>query len=285
MVLVKSKEMIEKAFKNGYAIGAFNAENMEMAEAIVEAAQEMNAPVIVQTTSGTLNTTPPEMFYHMVKAAADKVSVPVVMHLDHGDDFERVARCLRTGYTSVMIDASKKPFEENVAITEEVVKMAHSMGIPVEAELGIVGGKEDGNNAETVAFTDPEEAEKFVKATNVDFLAIGIGNSHGFYKAEPKLQYDVLEAVKAKTGDVPSVLHGTSGIPDEDVARAVAMGIAKVNYATELRAVFTNAIKSYISEDEKVVDPKKYNSAAKQAVKELVKQKIQVLGSDGKAEE
>ena len=221
----------------------------------------------------------------MVKAAADKVSVPVVMHLDHGDDFERVARCLRTGYTSVMIDASKKPFEENVAITEEVVKMAHSMGIPVEAELGIVGGKEDGNNAETVAFTDPEEAEKFVKATNVDFLAIGIGNSHGFYKAEPKLQYDILEAVKAKTGDVPLVLHGTSGISDEDVSKAVSMGIAKVNYATELRAVFTNAIKSYISEDEKVVNPKKYNSAAKQAVKELVKQKIQVLGSDGKAEE
>ena len=130
-----------------------------------------------------------------------------------------------------------------------------------------------------------EEAEKFVKSTNVDFLAIGIGNSHGFYKAEPKLQYDILEAVKARTGDVPLVLHGTSGIPDEDVSKAVAMGIAKVNYATELRAVFTNAIKSYISEDEKVVDPKKYNSAAKQAVKELVKQKIQVLGSDGKAEE
>lgn len=285
MVLVKSKKMIEEAFKNGYAIGAFNAENMEMAEAIVEAAEEMNAPVIVQTTSGTLNTTPPEMFYHMVKAAADKVSVPVVMHLDHGDDFERVARCLHTGYTSVMIDASKKPFEENVAITEEVVKMAHSMGVPVEAELGIVGGKEDGNNADTVAFTDPEEAEKFVKATNVDFLAIGIGNSHGFYKAEPKLQYGILEAVKAKTGDVPLVLHGTSGIPDEDVSKAVAMSIAKVNYATELRAVFTKAIKSYISEDEKVVDPKKYNSAAKEAVKELVKQKIQVLGSDGKAGE
>lgn len=275
--------MINAAFAGGYAVGAFNAENMEMVEAVVEAAEEMNAPVIVQTTSGTLNRTPPEMFYHMVKAAAEKVSVPVVIHLDHGDSYERAARSLRAGYTSIMIDASKKNFEENVGVTREVVRMAHAMNIPVEAELGIVGGKEDGNNAEKEVYTDPQEAEDFVKATQVDFLAIGIGNSHGFYKGEPELKFDILEAVKEKTGTVPLVLHGTSGIPDTDVSKAVSMGIAKVNYATELRDVFTKAIQRYMVEDPTVVDPKKYNLAAKNAVKALVKQKIQVLGSDNKA--
>ncbi|MEY8444451.1 class II fructose-bisphosphate aldolase [Lactococcus ileimucosae] len=283
MVLVKSKDMIETAFANGYAVGAFNAENMEMVEAIVEAAEEMKAPVIVQTTSGTLNTTPPEMFYHMVKAAAEKVSVPVVMHLDHGDSYVRCARSLRAGYTSIMIDASKKEFTENVTVTAEVVKMAHPMNIPVEAELGIVGGKEDGNEAEKEVYTDPDEAANFIAQTKVDFLAIGIGNSHGFYKGEPKIRLDILEAVKAKTGNTPLVLHGTSGIPDSDVAKAVALGIAKVNYATELRDVFTKAVQAYMKEDSSVVDPKKYNTAAKNAVKNLVKQKIKVLGSDNKA--
>ncbi|GBG96326.1 class II fructose-1,6-bisphosphate aldolase [Lactococcus termiticola] len=284
MTLVKSKEMIDLAFKEGYAIGAFNAENMEMVEAIVEAAEELRAPVIVQTTSGTLNTTPPEMFYEMVSASAGKATVPVVLHLDHGDGFERVARCLRAGYTSVMIDASKKPFDENVATSQEVVKMAHAMGIPVEAELGIVGGKEDGNEAEGLAYTDPEEAQVFADLTGVDFLAIGIGNVHGFYKAEPHLAFDVLQAVREKTGGLPLVLHGTSGIPDEDVAKAVRLGIAKVNYATELRATFTEAVKAYLAEDSQVIDPKKYNSQAKRAVKALVKQKIQMLGSAGKAD-
>lgn len=276
--------MVNEAFKNGYAIGAFNAENMEMVEAIVETAEELNAPVIVQTTSGTLNTTSPEMFYHMVKSIAEKVDVPVAIHLDHGDSFERVAHCLRAGYTSVMIDASKKSFAENVALTNEVVALAHAMRIPVEAELGIVGGKEDGNHAEKEAFTDPEEALEFVKKTNIDFLAIGIGNSHGFYKAEPRLRFDILEAVRLKTDNLPLVLHGTSGIPDEDVSKAVKMGIAKVNYATELRFVFTQAIKDYMLEDDEVIDPKKYNSEAKKAVKELVKQKLFVLGSVGKSQ-
>ncbi len=283
MVLVKSKEIIQKAVQSGYAIGAFNAENMEMVEAIIEAAEESNSPIIVQTTSGTLNITPPERFCAMVKSVADKVKVPVVMHLDHGDSFERVAQCLRAGYTSIMIDASKKDFYENVKITNDVIRMAKAVGVPVEAELGIVGGKEDGNVAEKEAFTDPYEAENFVKQTGVDFLAIGIGNVHGVYKADPKLRFDILQAVKEKTGDVPLVLHGTSGIPDEDVSRAVSMGIAKVNYATELRQVFTKAIKSYIDEDPGVIDPKKYNGKAKQAVKELVKKKLVILGSTGKA--
>ncbi|MBB5887288.1 class II fructose-bisphosphate aldolase [Lactovum miscens] len=283
MVLVKSKEIIQKAVQSGYAIGAFNAENMEMVEAIIEAAEESNSPIIVQTTSGTLNITPPERFCAMVKSVADKVKVPVVMHLDHGDSFERVAQCLRAGYTSIMIDASKKDFYENVKITNDVIRMAKAVGVPVEAELGIVGGKEDGNVAEKEAFTDPYEAENFVKQTGVDFLAIGIGNVHGVYKADPKLRFDILQAVKEKTGDVPLVLHGTSGIPDEDVSRAVSMGIAKVNYATELRQVFTKAIKAYIDEDPGVIDPKKYNGKAKQAVKELVKKKLVILGSTGKA--
>lgn len=283
MVLVKSKKMIELAVKGHYAVGAFNAENMEMVEAIVEAADEMAAPVIVQTTSGTLNTTPPEMFYHMVKSVADKVSIPVALHLDHGDSFDRAARCLRSGYTSIMIDASKLSFEANVSLTRDVINMSHAMAIPVEAELGIVGGKEDGlSGTNDEAYTDPVEVAMFLKQTNVDFLAIGIGNSHGFYKAEPKLRFDILKAIKAIAGETPLVLHGTSGIPDADVSSAIKLGIAKVNYATELRCVYTQAIRDCLIQDQHIIDPKKYNTQGKLAVKALVKEKIIVLGSAGK---
>lgn len=282
MEIISTKEMLQKAQDNGYAVGAFNAENMEMVLGIVQAAKELRAPVIVQTTSGTLNYTAPDMYYQMVSAAAKESTVPVAMHLDHGDSFERAAKAMHVGYTSIMIDGSKEPFKENVRMTKEVVKMARAMGVPVEGELGTVGGKEDGHSVIVKTYTEPMEAQKYVELTNVDSLAIGIGNSHGFYKGNPELHLDILEETR-KLVSVPIVLHGASGIPEEDLKRAIKMGIAKVNFATELRDAYSRAVKQYITMNAKVIDPKKYGAAGQEAVKQIVMEKIKICGSDGRA--
>lgn len=284
MALATTKEMLLKAQKEGYAVGAFNAENMEMVQAVIEAAEEMKAPVIIQTTPGTLNYADTDMFYGMVSAAAKNAGVPVALHLDHGSSYELAAKALRSGYTSIMIDGSKLPFEENVAFTLKTVEMAHAMGIPVEGELGTVGGKEDTHEVKDSekAYTDPQEAKEFAERTGVDLLAVGIGNAHGFYKGVPKLRFDILEQTKELVS-IPIVLHGASGIPDEDVKKATGLGICKVNFATELRDAFSKGVKAYLAENPETFDPKKYNKAGRDHVKALVLHKMEVLNCAGKA--
>lgn len=283
MALVTSKELMLSAQKNHYAIGAFNVENMEMVQAVIAAAEELRSPVILQTTPGTLKYAPPELFYANVAAAAKAASVPVVMHLDHGSSFELAMRAFRAGYTSIMIDGSQKEFEENILLTKAVVDACHAGSVPVEAELGKVGGKEDDlDGGAGNGYTVPEEAAEFVARTGVDFLAVAIGTAHGVYKGIPKLDVERISRI-AELVSVPLVLHGTSGVPDETVKECIARGMCKVNYATDLRIAFTEGVKEYLQKDPKVYDPKKYGAAGREKVKQYVMQKIKVCSSDGKA--
>ena len=283
MALVTTKELMLDAQKNHYAIGAFNAENMEMVQAIIAAAEELRAPVIVQTTPGTLKYASPAMFYANVAAAAAEATVPVVMHLDHGSNFELAMKAFRAGYTSIMIDGSHSIFEENIAITKSVVAACHAAGVPVEAELGKVGGKEDDlDGGMGNGYTDPAEAAEFVERTGVDSLAVAIGTAHGVYKGTPKLDVDRLSEIR-KVVSIPLVLHGTSGVPDDAVRECIARGMCKVNYATDLRIAFSAGLKEYLAKDPDAFDPKKYNAVGREKVKEYVKSKILVCGSNGKA--
>ena len=284
MALVSSKEILLKAQKEGYAVGAFNAENVEMVQAIIAAAEDLSSPVIIQTTPGSLQYADTDLFFGMVNAEAKKAKVPVALHLDHGNSAELCAKSILSGYTSIMIDGSKLAFSENVTLTKKVVEFAHAMEVPVEGELGTVGGKEDTHEVKDSekSYTDPEEAKEFAEQTGVDFLAVGIGNAHGFYKGAPKLRFDILEKTKSLVS-IPIVLHGASGIPDEDVKKSTGLGICKVNFATELRDAFTKGVKEYLEKNPEVFDPKKYNGAGREKVKELVKHKMQVLNSAHKA--
>lgn len=282
MALVTSKEMLLKAQKEGYAVGAFNVENMEMVLAVIEAAEEANAPVMLQTTPSTVRYASVDMFFAMVHARAKTSTVPVCLHLDHGTDFELDKAAIEAGYTSVMIDGSHDSFEDNIKKTKEVVDFAKTNGIPVEAELGKVGGKEDDLESEGNGNTDPEEAKIFVEETKVDSLAIGIGTAHGFYVGTPVLDKELVSKVK-EIVDVPLVLHGASGLSDEDVMECVKRGMCKVNFATELRVAYTDAMKKLYEEDPGTFDPKKFGVKSMEAVKELVKSRMKVCGCVGKA--
>ncbi len=283
MALVTTKELLLDAQKEGYAIGAFNVENMEMVQAVVAAAEELKSPVIMQTTPSTVKYADPAYFYANVKVAAEKASVPVVMHLDHGNSFELAMQAFRTGYTSIMIDGSHGTFEENIKVSKAVADACHPAGIPVEAELGKVGGKEDDlDGGEGNPYTDPEEAAAFVEATGIDSLAVAIGTAHGVYKGTPKLDVDRLSEIR-KVVDIPLVLHGTSGVPDDAVRECIRRGICKVNYATDLRIAFSKGVKAYLKANPDVFDPKKYNAQGREEVKQYVMSKILVCGSDGKA--
>lgn len=283
MSLVTTKELLLDAQKNGYAVGAFNVENMEMVQAVVAAAEELNSPVIMQTTPSTVKYADLAYFYANAKVAADMASVPVVMHLDHGSSFELAMRAYRTGYTSIMIDGSHETYEDNIKVSKAVADACHPGGVPVEAELGKVGGKEDDlDGGEGDPYTDPQEAAEFVKRTGVDSLAVAIGTAHGVYKGEPKLDLGRLSEIH-KVVDIPLVLHGTSGVPDETVKECVKRGICKVNYATDLRIAFSKGVKAVMTADPNVFDPKKYNAAGREEVKKYVMQKIMVVGSNGKA--
>ena len=279
MSLVKSKEMLLKAQAGGYAVGAFNAENLEMIQAIVAAAEKAHSPVIIQTTPGTLGYAPPEAFAGAACALARAAQVPVAVHLDHGNSFELAKRCKEAGYTSLMIDGSLLPFEENVALTRSVVEMAGD--IPVEAELGTVGGKEDSHSA-GIQYTDPALAADFVSRTGVSSFAPAIGTAHGIYKDTPELKIDLLREIKAKVG-VPLVLHGTSGVPDETVRECIASGICKVNYATDLRKAFSQAVRTALDNMPDAIDPKKFLKEGRAAVEARVMELIDVCGSFGKA--
>ncbi len=283
MPLVTSKQLLADAQKNGYAVGAFNVENMEMVQAVIAAAEEMRSPVIMQTTPSTVKYASTDYFYANVKAAADEASVPVVMHLDHGSSFELAMKAYRSGYTSIMIDGSHGTFEENVEVSKKTAEACHPGGVPVEAELGKVGGKEDDlDGGEDNPYTDPQQAVEFVEKTGVDFLAVAIGTAHGVYKGEPKLDLERLSQIR-EVVDIPLVLHGTSGVPDETVTECVKRGICKVNYATDLRIAFTKGINEVLKAKPDTIDPKKYNAQGREEVKKYVMQKIQVVGSVGKA--
>ncbi len=284
MALVESNELMIKAQKEGYAIGAFGAENMEMVQAIVEAAEELSSPVIIQTTSSSISYASVEMFYAMTDAAAKRAKVPVVIHLDHGNSFDLCRKAIEAGYTSVMIDGSKLSFEDNIDLSRKVVEMAKEKGIPVEAELGTIGGKEDDHvvSDKDALYTNPQQARDFVERTGVQSLAVSIGTAHGFYKEQPQLDFDRLDEIRREV-DVPLVLHGASGVSDEFVMQSIERGICKVNYATELRVAFTSGVKRVIETDHDVFDPKKYNAAGRDEVKKLVKHKIGICGSEGKA--
>ena len=275
-----SKEMILAAQRGGYAVPAFNFENMEMVQAILAAAEETGSPVLLQTTPSTIKYMTLRQAYAMVKAEADAVRVPVSLHLDHCESYEGVCAALEAGYSSVMIDASKLDFEENIALTQKTVQAARERGVPVEAELGTVGGKEDGHSA-AIAYTDPAQAVDFFQRTGVDLFAVAIGTAHGFYKGEPKLDFELLQTI-AGLISAPLVLHGGSGIPDEMIRRTIQLGICKVNFATELRAAMTAAVRQAL-EDEGIIDPKKFMGPGREAVRQLCIHKIKLCGSDGKA--
>lgn len=283
MPLVTTKEILLDAQKNKYAVGAFNVENMEMVQAVVSAAVELKSPAILQTTPSTLKYASPELFYANVKAEAEKANVPIAIHLDHGSSYDLAMSALNAGYTSIMIDGSHSSFEENIKITKSVVLKCHEKGIPVEAELGKVGGKEDDlDGGEGDLHTNPKEAAEFVEKTGIDSLAIAIGTAHGVYKGTPKIDKERLSEIKAVVS-IPLVLHGTSGVPDEDVIECVKRGICKVNYATDLRIAFSKGLKEVLAKDPDVFDPKKYNAAGREEVKKYVMQKMQVVGSVNKA--
>lgn len=282
MPLVNSKKMLLDAQQNGYAIGAFNVENMEMVKAVI-AAEELRAPVMLQTTPSTVKYGTSKTYAAIVKTEAEKATVPVCLHLDHGNSYELAEECIANGYTSVMIDGSAKVLEENIAISRKVVDYAKTLGIPVEAELGKVGGKEDDLEVETDTNTDVDEAVEFVEKTGVDSLAVAIGTAHGFYVGTPVLDKERLSQIRGKVS-VPLVLHGASGISDDEVRDCVRRGICKVNFATELRVAYTDAVKKLIKEKPETFDPKAFGNAGMEAVKKLVMNRMEVCGCAGKAE-
>lgn len=283
MPLVTNKEVLDAANDGGYAVGAFNINNMEIAQSIVTTASEMNAPVILAASQGAISYAGIEYLEAIVKVAASKTDTPVTLHLDHGTDFNVILQCIRHGFTSVMIDGSHLPFEENIALTKRVVEVAHPCGVSVEAELGRLVGVEDNISVEEkdAVFTHPDEAVQFVEETNVDSLAVAIGSAHGIYKGEPNLDFERLEKIDNKV-DIPLVLHGASGIPEESIIKAVKLGINKINIDTELRLAFRDAVRKVVTETD-AYDPRKICGPARDAMKEIVKYKIGIFGSEGKA--
>lgn len=310
MALVTTKEMFQKAYAGGYAIGAFNFNNMEIVQAITEACREEQAPVILQVSQDVI-----ENHTYMVKLAQAAVlecpDIPIALHLDHGSSFETCKFCIDGGYTSVMIDASSKPFEENIAVTRQVVAYAHDHGVVVEAELGALAGVEDDVNvsADRARYTRPEEVAEFVERTGCDSLAIAIGTSHGAYKfkpgTKPELRFDILEAIMKTVPGFPIVLHGASsvpqeyvemvnrfggtmpgaaGIPDEQLRRASEMAVCKINVASDIRIAITGTVRQYFAEHPAHFDPRQYLKPARENIKELVRHKLRhVLGCSGKA--
>ena len=287
MSYVSSKELLLSAQRGGYAVCAFNFENMEMALAIISAAESLRAPVILQTTPSTVKYAGLEVYSAIARSLAEKASIPVALHLDHGESFALAAAAIDAGYSSVMIDGSKFSLDENIALTRQVVEKAALSGIPVEAELGRVGGKEDSLDGGAGNYTDPADALEFVRRSSVSSLAVSIGTAHGVYSGTPVLDVARLRAIKktlaAAGHDIPLVLHGASGLSDKAVQECIAEGICKVNFATELRQAYTAGVRTVLENDAAVFDPKKYGAAGMARVKEIVAERIKVCGSAGKA--
>jgi tagatose 1,6-diphosphate aldolase GatY/KbaY len=278
MSIVSSKSLLEDAYKNKYAIGAFATHNLEIMKAVVEAANELETPVIFQTTPGTIKYVGIKYMAALAEAAAKLSKVPIALHLDHGDSLDMVVQCLRHGYTSIMIDGSTLPFEENVDLVKRVVEMAHAVDVPVEAELGTIGGVEDDLSIDEAeaTFTDPYLAKEFVQRTGIDFLAPAFGTAHGIYKGEPNLDFDRLKQISELVG-IPLVMHGASGVPKEQVIRAIECGASKVNISTELKIPFAETLREYLISHPNETDPRKYFVTARESVKDVVKEKINMM--------
>ena len=311
MPLVTTKEMFKKAYEGGYAIGAFNVNNMEIVQGITRAAKKLNAPVILQCSAGARKYASHGYLVAMVKAAAEETGLPIALHLDHGPHFETCKDCIDGGFTSVMIDGSSLPFEENIAVTKKVVEYAHAHGVVVEGELGTLAGVEDDVqvDADDAFYTSPEEAYEFVKATGVDSLAIAIGTSHGAYKFKPgqnpELRFDILNEVSEKLPGFPIVLHGASsvnqdhikiinefggqmpdaiGIPEDMLRKASSLAVCKINVDSDIRIAMTAALRKHLSENPTQFDPRQYLTPARDLIQEVVEHKIKdVFGSDNKA--
>ena len=312
MALVTSTEMFKKAYEGGYAIGAFNVNNMEIIQGITAAASELRAPLILQVSKGARAYASHTYLIKLVEAAVIETGLPIVLHLDHGDSFETCKSCIDGGFTSVMIDASGKPFEENIAITRKVVEYAHDHGVVVEAELGTLAGIEDEVKVAhgDASYTRPEEVQEFVERTGCDSLAIAIGTSHGAYKfkpgTKPQLRFDVLEAVEKNLPGFPIGLHGSSsvpqqfveeinkyggnmpgaiGVPEDQLRQAARSAVCKINIDSDLRLAMTATIRKYFAEHPADFDPRQYLKPAREAIKQMVAHKIvDVLGCDGKAD-
>lgn len=308
MALVTTKQMFEDAYKGGFAIGAFNVNNMEIVQAIVDAAKEVDAPLILQVSAGARKYAKPAYLKKLVEAAIIDSGVDIALHLDHGDSFEICKQCIDDGFTSVMIDGSHLPYEENIALTKQVVEYAHAHGVVVEGELGKLAGVEDEVNvkAEDATYTDPQQAVDFVKRTGVDSLAIAIGTSHGAYKfaGEAKLDFKRLETISELLPNFPIVLHGASsvvkefvdmcnayggnipgaqGVPEDMLRRAATLGVCKINIDTDLRLAMTGAIRKFLAENPSEFDPRKYLGVGRDAIKGMVKHKlVNVLGCNKK---
>ncbi|ERM92431.1 fructose-bisphosphate aldolase [Caldanaerobacter subterraneus subsp. yonseiensis KB-1] len=285
MPLVTSKEMLVYARENGFAVGAFNAYNMEMVQAIIEAAEEENAPVIVQISEGAIAYGGEKSFAALIKVLAEEVTVPVVCHLDHGVNFFTVIKALKAGFTSLMFDGSSLTFEENIEKTKKIAEIAHAAGIPLEGEIGKIPDAAKGPlSPEEVKkyLTTPEEALEFYEKTGVDSLAISVGSAHRMKVQSVQLDIDRIVRIKEKV-KIPLVLHGASGVMDESLVQAVKAGISKVNFATELNKAFTYALRKELSNNPDLVDVRKYGATARENVKKTVKEKIQLLNATNKA--
>ncbi|ALS25653.1 class II fructose-1,6-bisphosphate aldolase [Paenibacillus cisolokensis] len=284
MPLVSMNEFLPKAKANKFAVGQFNMNNLEFAQAITEAAIAEKSPFIFGVSEGALKYMGIEYTVAIAEAAARKSGLPIALHLDHGSSFEVAMQCIRAGFSSVMFDGSHYSLEENIRLTKEVVRAAHAMGVSVEGELGTIGGVEDDISVdeEHAALAKPEEAIRFYEETGVDALAIAVGTAHGMYKGEPKIHYDIIQKV-ADAIPVPIVLHGGSGVPDEAIRQSIQAGVGKINVNTENQVACTNAIREVLSGDSKVYDPRKYLAPARNAMIEVVREKIRLFGSSNQA--
>ncbi len=284
MSLVSLADLLKKADQGGYALGAFNCNNMEIVQSIVMAAEAECSPVIIQASQGAIKYAGLSYIIALARQAAEGVSVPVVLHLDHGTSFDQVMQCIRFGFTSVMYDGSHHPLEENIAQTRRVVEIARVFGISVEAELGRIGGTEDDisvSDAEAF-FTDPAEAKRFVEETDVDALAVSVGTAHGQYKGDPKLDFERLAEISRQVS-CPLVLHGSSGVSDESITRAIECGVRKINIDTNIREAFVGAMRTVLVNNPKEIDPRKVLGSARDAGVEIIREKIRLFGSSGKA--
>ncbi len=280
MSLVGVAEILKLAESGGYAVGAFNCNNMEIVQAIIAAAEAENAPVIMQASQGAIKYAGLEYIVVLARLAAARSRVPVALHLDHGTSFEQAIQCIHAGFTSVMIDGSKLPLPDNITLTRRVLDVARAVGVSVEAELGKIGGTEDDITVSEreALLTDPGEADIFVRETGVDALAVAIGTAHGQYKGIPQLDFDRLKKIRAAV-KIPIVLHGSSGVPDEAISEAIRLGVRKVNIDTNIREAFTEAARKVLEANSKEIDPRKMLAPAREAAVELIREKIRIFGS------
>lgn len=284
MALVTLKELLDKAEAGGYAVGAFNCNNMEIVQAIMEAAESEKAPVILQASQGAIKYAGIDYIAAMVRLAAEQAKIPVALHLDHGTDFDQVMLCIRHGFSSVMIDGSRYPLQENIAATKKVMEIARAVGVSVEGELGRIGGTEDQVKVSEreASFTDPQEARIYVQETGVDAFAPSVGTAHGQYHGRPELDFRRLTKIRQLTG-IPLVLHGSSGVPDEEITEAISKGVRKVNIDTNIREAFVAGIKEAINKNSAEIDPRKLLGPAREAACRVIREKIRLFGSSGQA--